>query len=117
MLIDDDAAVVTSLAFALETEGFLVKAFQRANDLIANIDRTGTGCLVLDYYLQEMTGMELLQKLRAMNVTAPVILITTNPSPQLREDAKAAGAKIIEKPLLGNALLEAIRRFVTPSGR
>ena len=43
---------------------------------------------------------------------APAILITTGPSTDLRRKAAAAGAPIVEKPLLDDALFTQIRRLV-----
>jgi hypothetical protein len=44
----------------------------------------------------------------------PAILITTAPDPALRHQAGAAGMSLVEKPLLGDALVEAIRSKVAP---
>ena len=109
VIIDDDAAVTASLRFALETEGLSVKEYQSAAALLAEVDPRRTGCLVIDYLLPGTNGLELLRTLRSMGVAAPAIIITTNPGAVLEERVEAAGAEIIEKPLLGNALVEAIR--------
>jgi hypothetical protein len=49
---------------------------------------------------------------RARCFAAPAILITSHPSPSLRDRAQKAGVPIVEKPLLGNALLDKIRDVV-----
>ena len=109
VLVDDDAAVLASLKFALEMEGLSVEAFLNPADLLARPGSANADCLILDYYLPDTNGLELLEKLRKKGVAAPAIIITTNPGPWLRRHAKAEGAAIVEKPLLGNSLLEAIR--------
>lgn len=109
VIIDDDAAVTASLRFALETEGLSVKDYQSAAALLADADPRCTGCLVIDYLLPGTNGLELLRTLRKMGVAAPAIIITTNPGSVLRRLVEAEGAEIVEKPLLGNALVEAIR--------
>jgi two-component system, LuxR family, response regulator FixJ len=53
-----------------------------------------------------MNGLALVGKLRERGISMPAILITTHPSPALRQRAAAAGISIVEKPLLGNALLD-----------
>jgi DNA-binding response OmpR family regulator len=50
--------------------------------------------------------MELAQRLRAHSLLNPVILITSRPSETLRRRACAAGIPIVEKPLLGNTLVD-----------
>ncbi len=110
VLLDDDAAVLSSLKFALEMEGISVGAYQNAADLLVSVDPKKTGCLVLDYHLPGASGLDLLKTLRSVGITAPAILITSNPSPLLRHHVETEGASIVEKPLLGNGLIEAIRR-------
>ena len=56
--------------------------------------------------------VDLVSALRGRGVGTPAILITTNPSVQLRRRADEAGLAIVEKPLLGNTLAEAIRSAV-----
>lgn len=108
-IVDDDAAVLSSLAFALEMDGLSVRTYQTAEEFAATVDAWSTGCLVLDYHLPGMNGADLLDDLRALGVSVPAILMTSNPSASLRRRADASGVAIIEKPLLGNALVEAIK--------
>ena len=53
--------------------------------------------------------METLRQLRARDVVLPAVLITSHPKASLRTEAAAAGAPILEKPLLGETLAGAIR--------
>jgi DNA-binding response OmpR family regulator len=66
-------------------------------------------CLVLEYRLEDMNGLELVRQMRARAIGAPAIMITTRPSPALRGDASDAGIHIVEKPLLENTLMDRIR--------
>jgi FixJ family two-component response regulator len=109
IVIDDDSAVLNSLRFSLELEGFSVDAYRTGTDLLAEETHPAAGCLVIDYNLPDMNGIELLSALRRAGVTLPALFITTNPSASLRRHAAAAGTPIVEKPLLGNALVDAIR--------
>lgn len=109
-VIDDDAAILASLKFALEIEGYSVRTYASPKALIADATRKKTGCLVLDYNLAEDNGLQVLAELRQRGVTMPAILITTNPGPRLRVRAAAASVSIVEKPLIGNTLVDAIRQ-------
>ena len=109
VLVDDDSAVLASLKFALEMEGFSVEAYQHPADLLARAESRAIGCLILDYNLPGTNGLDLLAALRNKGISAPAIIITTNPSPWLRHRAQSGGVTIVEKPLLGNTLLDAIR--------
>lgn len=109
VIVDDDAAVCSSLKFSLELEGFSVRTFASANDLLEAAELPAANCYVLDQKLPGMSGLDLLRRLRERSVSAPAILITSHPSEAVRRLAMLAGAPIIEKPLLGNALSEGIR--------
>ncbi|HEY2179414.1 MAG TPA: response regulator [Caulobacteraceae bacterium] len=109
ILVDDDAHVLASLKFAFEVEGFEVHAYCDAESLLAESDFQQRGCLVLDYKLPGINGLQLLKVLRSRGVTLPAVLITT-PSPDVLSRAAAAGVPVVDKPLLTNALLETVRR-------
>ena len=109
LLIDDDPAVRSSLKFALEVEGFAVRVYPTGSDLLNDEDMPESGCLVTDYYLPGMNGLDLLARLRERKVSLPAILITTDPSSAVRSRAASAGVRLVEKPLLSDALFEDIR--------
>ncbi len=109
VVIDDDPAVVGSLKFSLEIEGFAVEAFYSAEEFLARLPLPRSACLVIDYKLPSMDGLTLVSVLRSRGDASPAILITTNPSAAVSQRARAQQMKIVEKPLLGNALGDAIR--------
>jgi two-component system response regulator FixJ len=108
LVIDDDFAVRNSLKFTLEVEGFEVRAYSTADELLNEDSLPPSSCLVTDYYMPAMNGMELVARLRDRRILIPAILITSLPSGNLRKRAAAAGVLIVEKPLLGSDLLDAI---------
>ena len=107
VVVDDDPAVRSALAFSLETEGFTVRTYETAAQLL--IDIPPAACFILDYRLPGMSGLDLLEELRRHKITSRAILITTHPSPAVRERAAASGTVLIEKPLLGDALFQEVR--------
>jgi FixJ family two-component response regulator len=109
LVIDDDPAVRNSLEFALEIEGFSVRAYPTGADLLEAGDLPASGCLVTDYNLPGINGLDLLDLLRARNVLLPAILITTHPTTTIRYRTASAGAHLIEKPLLNDTLFQCIR--------
>jgi FixJ family two-component response regulator len=108
-VIDDDEDVLAALKFSLEIEGFAVEVFRTAGTLLERTPLPSPACLVVDYRLPDMDGLEMIRRLRSLGIDLPAILITTDPAPRVRDRAAALGVGIIEKPLLGNALAEAIR--------
>jgi FixJ family two-component response regulator len=111
--VDDDPALLHALSFAFETEGYDVRAFGDAESLLADAATPhGSLCLVLDQKLPGMSGLALIAALRARDVAAPAILITSNPNALLRREARAAGVEIVEKPLLDGVLASKVREVV-----
>lgn len=109
ILVDDDAALRAALRFNLEIEGFRVETCESGEALLLRDLPTGRACVVLDYNLPGITGLDALNQLRHRRVTLPVLIITSHPPPNVREGIRAAGASLIEKPLLGDALVGGIR--------
>lgn len=108
-VVDDDPAVCGSLKFSLELEGFAVHAYFSGAELLNAGDLADCSCLVVDQRMPEMSGMELITRLRERQVRTPAILIVSNPDAALSARAAKAHVPIVEKPLLGNALLDCIR--------
>jgi FixJ family two-component response regulator len=112
VIIDDDNAVRTALQLRLELDGFEVTAFATAEEALAA--PPGAACFVLDFRLPGISGLEYLVAMRRLGETAPAILITSQPVPQTRAQAAAAGAVIVEKPLLNDNLIQAVKRALAP---
>ena len=108
-VVDDDPAVCGSLKFALELEGFAVRTYHSGAELFHVGDFEGFDCFVVDQRMPGMTGMELVEVLRARRIMTPVILIISHANAALSARAQKAAIPIVEKPLLGNALVERIR--------
>lgn len=113
IVIDDDEAVRGSLRFLLEIEGHEVFSFADAFDALRNIHHMSEGCLVVDYVMPGMTGLDLVDCLRGRDIDLPVILMTSIVSPSLKQQAGERGVThIVEKPLRDNALLQSIEAML-----
>lgn len=110
ILVDDDPAVTHAVQFSFDLEGLDVRRYRDGESLLADGPwPVASCCLVLDQNLPGLDGLSLLDRLRLQGVRLPAILITTNPRAAVRERAGSAGVPIIEKPLLTDALLTAVR--------
>lgn len=57
-------------------------------------------CLILDHHMQQMTGLELAERLRADGVSIPILLTTGSPSPAIARRAAELGIEgVLEEPL------------------
>ena len=109
-VVDDDADVLRSLRFLLETDGFIVKTFSSGASLLNAVRSTGVHCFVIDYKMPDMNGIDLAGRLRNRDIAAPVILITGYPDENISARAEAAGVRhVLLKPLLEESLVTRIR--------
>jgi FixJ family two-component response regulator len=109
LVVDSDSALRSALKFSLEVEGFQVREFRDAAALLSEQNLPANSCLVVESKLPDMPGLALIAELRSKRRTVPAILTSTHPNEQLKKRADAAGVKVIEKPLLNEDLIEAIR--------
>jgi FixJ family two-component response regulator len=97
--VDDDPDVLASLRFLLETEGFAVKTFANGPDLLASSLPGPSDCLVIDYRMTGMDGLELVRHLRDRDVSSPILLVTVFEG--IAAKAAASGIRyVVMKPLM-----------------
>ena len=101
-IVDDDEAVRDSLRWLLEGNGFSVKVFSNAEELLdfSKTQNHGmSGCLILDVRMPGITGVELHDVLLKEGIDIPVIFITGHGSVSLAVKSMKKGAiDFLEKP-------------------
>ncbi len=108
-LVDDDRNILTSVAMALEAEGFVVHTYCDGAEALAGLARDPVDLAVLDIKMPRMDGMELLNRLRQQS-DLPVIFLTSKDD----ELDEALGLRMgaddyITKPFSQRLLIERIR--------
>ncbi|OAF03618.1 two-component system response regulator [Bradyrhizobium centrolobii] len=117
-VVDDDAAVLGSLRFLLETDGFAVRTFRSGTALLNAAGASGADCYVIDYKMPDINGIELAGRLHKSDDAPPVILITGYPDENISARAAAVGVKdVLLKPLLDESLIKRIRRAIQDKHR
>jgi two-component system, LuxR family, response regulator FixJ len=112
-VVDDDYDVRTSLRFLLETEGFDVRTFRSGSALLGSSTRNRADCLVVDYKMAELDGLELATRLRRLQVSTPIILITGYPDENISAKASSAGVRqVLLKPNLEGNLIDCVRNAI-----
>jgi two-component system response regulator FixJ len=115
-VVDDDYDVRTSMRFLLETEGFDVRTFRSGSALLGSSNRNRADCLVVDYKMAELDGLELATRLRRLQVTTPIILITGYPDASISAKASSAGVgQVLLKPNLEDNLIDCVRKAIDTS--
>lgn len=114
-VVDDDHDVLTSLRFLLETEGFEVRTFRSGSALLGSSIRQNADCLIVDYKMAGIDGLELAQRLRRLNVITPIVMITGYPDDNIAAKASSAGVgQVLLKPYLEDNLVECVRNAIVP---
>ncbi len=109
-VIDDDKAMRESLGFLLDSAGFEARTYDSGLAFLKIAQELTGGCIVTDVRMPGMNGLELAQKMKAMGVSLPIIMITGHGDvPMAVESMKAGVADFLEKPFDDEALLRAIR--------
>jgi two-component system response regulator FixJ len=109
-VIDDDDAVRDALAFLLKTAQFDVRTYETARSFLESTQDLSSGCVVTDVRMPEISGIELLRRLREGGSDIPVIIITGHGDIPLAVEAmKFGAADFFEKPYDDDALLAAVR--------
>jgi two-component system response regulator FixJ len=109
-VVDDDDVVRDSLKVLLELRHYAVHDFASAAAFLAGRGAVGAaGCLVLDIHMPDMTGIELLRKLRGEGDRIPTILVTGRRDAATQSHAQSLGAvALLDKPISHPALFSAI---------
>jgi two-component system response regulator FixJ len=110
-VVDDDEAVRESLRFLLDIAGYDVAAFASGCAFLRADGARVPACVLIDQHMPQLTGLELLRRLRDAGRDLPVALMTGSPSAELTRRAQELGAAdVLEKPLADDVLFRFVER-------
>lgn len=108
-VVDDDEAMRDSIACLLESVHLPSRMFGDARAFLEFCDPQQQGCVLLDIRMPGMSGMELLENLKANGVTLPIIIITGHGDVPLAVRALKLGAfDFVQKPFNADDLLDRV---------
>jgi len=109
-VIDDDDAVRHSLEFLLKTAGIEARGFESAKAFLEILPQIKSGCIITDVRMPEITGIDLLRRVKESGVDIPVIVITGHGDISLAVEAMKIGAvDFLEKPFDEALLVASVR--------
>jgi FixJ family two-component response regulator len=117
LVVDDDESMRDAIHSLLDETGFANATYASAEALLAGGRVAEAFCLISDFRLPSMSGIDLLSELRRQSIELPAIVITGHDAPGLAEDAAKLGAvAYFVKPFSAGALLKALRNLQSGAG-
>jgi two-component system, LuxR family, response regulator FixJ len=115
-VIDDDSGVRRSLQLVMESASLAVQVYASGAEFLDAVDPHQPGCMVLDLRMPDMSGIEVLQRLRAAHNDIPAIIISGHADvPTTISGMKLGAIDLLQKPFEPRALLEAVHGAIAKS--
>ena len=106
-VVDDDDAVCDSTRLLLEAYGYEVRTYPSGAEFLREAPRIG--CLIVDYRMPGLSGLDFVSELRKRGTSVPTIMITATSDGSVERRAAEFGIKrVLHKPLSNRVLMTAI---------
>jgi FixJ family two-component response regulator len=110
LVVDDDPGMLKAMQRLLRQHAYEPIVFSSAEAFKSHSGIEKAACVILDINLPDGSGIELREALKAAGVTAPVIYITGNADPKIREAAVTSGCvAFLTKPFSSRELIEPLK--------
>ena len=111
LVVDDDPGMLKAVQRLLRQHAYEPILFSSAQAFKSHSDIEKAACVILDINLPDGSGIELREDLKAAGVSVPVIYITGNANPKVREAAIASGCvAFLTKPFSAHELIEPLKK-------
>ena len=112
-VVDDDPSVVTAVSRLLRSAALDVVGLHSGPELLDRLAHSAPDCLLMDLWLGDVTGLQLLARFQEHAGHVPVVFVSAGADVSSSVQAMKAGAiDFLEKPVEDGALLEAVIRAV-----
>ena len=109
LIIDDDKIILKILSKILQKEGFNVNTAETGQDALNKLETQQYDAALIDVKLQDVNGIDLLNKIQKIAPSMVKIMLTGYPSEEDRTRALAQGAAdYLTKPVKSEKLIEVI---------
>jgi FixJ family two-component response regulator len=114
LVVDDGLAILKGVQRLLRQHAYEPIVFSSAEAFKSHTDFEKAVCVILDINLNDGSGIELRQRLKAAGIGVPVIYMTGNGDPAVRKAALDSGCvAFLTKPFSGQELIEPLKRAGT----
>jgi FixJ family two-component response regulator len=104
-VVDDDEDVRTALHDLLRSLGYSARLFETADGFLASDIGNQVDCVISDFQMPGTSGLQLARAVQPANV--PMILITAFATPEVEQQAEAAGVRrLLVKPFDSQILID-----------
>lgn len=112
-IVDDDRDVRQAFARLMRAAGFEPRAYDSAEEFLAEVHDSPRTCILLDITMPNMTGPQVLARLNERDIRLPVIAVSARDDEETRAWTRSLGARMfLRKPVDDQALLDAINWVV-----
>ncbi len=112
-VVDDDLTVCLFVEEICKSAKLNVETYSSAEEFLASYSPANMGCLLLDIFMPEMSGLDLQDKLITEDNKTPIIFITGTADVETAVKALKAGAiDLIEKPLRPKVVLSIVKMAI-----
>jgi two-component system, OmpR family, alkaline phosphatase synthesis response regulator PhoP len=113
LIVDDEEDNLNVFTFMLEKEGFLVDSYTEPHAALSHFKPNLYDLLIVDYLMPTLNGVELCEKLTALDKSLKAIIVTATVDPtEIRE---CPAIKVIKKPILPSKLVGEIKKVLNSS--
>ena len=113
-LVDDDAAVLKSISRLLASDGLAVRPFNEPESFLAHVRIHSVPVVILDIWMEQMTGLEVQAKLAKLSPRTRIIIMTGRKDPAAERTAQEFGVTaFFLKPFDDEEFLSAVRRALS----
>jgi len=113
LIVEDDAFIITFTSKVLKSQGYLVTTAMTGKDALAKVQATDYNLVLLDIGLPDMTGTEVLKKIRDLNQDIIVVMMTANPQLDSSIDSVNNGADgYLIKPINDTDLVDIVEEKI-----
>lgn len=110
-LVDDDVAILNAVGRLLASDGLAVRSFRKPSEFLAHVEANPVALVILDIWMEQMTGLEVQSKLSRISPGTRVIVMTGRKDPGAQKTAMDFGAfAFFLKPFDDEEFLSAVHR-------